>query len=301
MSLEWERWASSVATRQPNKLINLKALKKFNEALDVIANKHDVPYSMRKSASRNHMFDITLIYIGGSPFYNHFKLTTAGDYIYQNPKLNLYKNWDIDENILSVYDDTKMNRYTQPDGIFQPDREYDLFLMQQLHNGKDATLAPKDEAITLDAIRYATETKTYTIFKAHPSTSVPNKVRWDMWEDNGLISEYTKYIDNCHLTDVIKYANRVYSANSAVSVNALVLGKPVATYRPIDVSEIVPTITTAYEMDNIFATSKEETMQFLTWYYHRLSINIDLDGFEDKIERIVQGNKLGLTTKELFK
>jgi len=158
---------------------------------------------------------------------------------------------------------------------------------------------PRDEWATRDAIKYATENKRYTIFKkSHVVT--PNYIKkWSDFEKEGIINEFTIYTD-ANMDYLIQNSNFVYSSDSMSSFQALVMEKPTATYYNTIISEIIPVIKTAKEMENIGKIKKEIKLRFLSWFYHKLSIDIYSQDAEEKIENIVKRFKNGERTKEIF-
>ena len=129
---------------------------------------------------------------------------------------------------------------------------------------------------------------------------MPSWKAWEVYVREGLTSEYSIFIDNVNTDSLIPNANRVYSADSAVSLNAMLAGKPTATFHPMDLSEVVPMITEPEELDNVEPVPLSVQNQFLSWYYHKLVIDIDSPDFESKMESIMIRFKNGEGTKEIF-
>ena len=334
---QWFLWAK-IRLDKPKKLANLPHLIKFHESLKRISKRQKI-YFLFADLIKAKFLSNTLMYRGGSPNYTHFKISPGGEYILYNPKYHLWKNQTIDPNIINKYLSFKNNRYEQPNKTIELPEHYNLFALQltsrkfgayDLPLGKmeiekddpryspngtffgelglkgieltEHDVMPRDEWATRDAIRHAKETKTYTIFKAHPVASSPNTKTWDNFIKEGILNEYCIFVDGheCNVDYLIDHADLVYSSDSAVSFSAMLKGKPTATYYNTDMSEIIPTIKTSDELVDIKTIPEEDVKRFLSWYYHKLCFDIEQDDYEDKIERMVVRFKNGERTKELF-
>ena len=207
-------------------------------------------------------------------------------------KIHLWKNTEIDHDILTKL--AGSNKYEQPNDKPPLPKDFDLFLMQ-LHKKKDFDA-------TKDALKYATNNQILTLFKAHVSTYIPNRESWKQFEEAGLTSEYTRFVDNpCNIDYIIEKSRLVYSSDSAASFNAIIKGKPVCTYHDNDMSELIPKINTATEIRNIKTLDYNDIKNFFSWYYLIHTLNIRNKDFYRKAESIAVKFKRGMTTKEIFK
>lgn len=293
MYKQWKKWVVD-RKHDPLKIKNLPHLIKFCDVVDAASQKYGIPCVMYEAYPvAGH--ETTLTYQAGSPNFNLFRLLPGGWYIYRNPFLHLWKECDVDEGIEDVFAGMSNDRYHQPHGAVELPADYNLYFMQI-----ESQLLRDDQACR-SALSHARETKTYTVFKSHPATDIPSKVTWERYTNEGLISEYSIFVENMSTDDLTRNANFVYSSDSAASFNAFLQGKRVATFHQTDLSEIVPIIETPYELDNIQPASSEQRKQFLSWYYHNLSIDIFKDGFDEKIHDIVQMASVGKTAEEILR
>lgn len=294
---KWLIWAW-VRRNQKLKLKNMPVLRKFIDAVDISTRRHDVSYFFADN-ERGRFFKDVLVCRGGSPNYNLCKLTHNGLYIHTNPRLNLWHNVDIDHTILDRFQKMNNNRYIQPDTCIDIPNEYHLFLMQMITTVFEDKHNP-DDSTFLTALNYATNTKTYTIFKGHPTTNVSSELVWQTAQQSGLTSKYTIFVNDCNVDYLVKHATVIYSQNSAVSLPAMLIGKPVATFGDTDMSEILPVITNPIELLDIRPVAIKELARFLTWYYHRLIIDVEKDDFADHIEDLVVQFKNKKSFTEMF-
>jgi hypothetical protein len=306
---QWKTWLV-VRKDKPLKLKNFPHLFKFSESIKRLSEKHQIPYVFAEAYIAMY-FDYTLIYRGGSPNYKLFKMTPHGDYVTRWPMYHLWKDHPIDDGIIERFLAMPNNRYMQPNTVIETPESYDLYLMQMNITKFKVTNhinpnwdfekdAPKDDVVCRMVLKYVKENKIYTLFKAHPTTSMPSEKAWEVYKRDGLVSEYSIFIDNVNTDSLIPNANRIYSADSAVSLNAMLAGKKVATFHPMDLSEIIPMIKSPEELDLIQPVPIEDQKRFLSWYYHKLVIDIDDPNYEDKMESIMIRFKNGERTKELF-
>jgi len=286
---------------QQKKLDNLKHLQYFHNMIKDYDVNAILAASVKNTllADDNITYDNTLFYEPGTPNIQLFKFSPGGDYIFKNPRYHLWKECDIDYDILKKFDKLPNNRYTQTQRTIPVPDSYDLFPLALSAKKKNEFGIPKDEVVTRDAIRYATEKKRYTIFK-ESHLAVKGKT-WHDFVKEGITSKYTIYAEDCNGDYLIDNADRVYSSESAMCFQAMLKGKIVATYHDTDSSEVMPIIKTASEIDDIEPLPIGKLYRYLSWYYHKLCINIYDENAEerinDRISRFINGER----TKELFK
>jgi len=234
----------------------------------------------------------SLIYSEGSANFNLFKLTPNAQYILSNPMLNLWKRTDIDSNIIKVFELMSNSKYLQTNTSQRIGRSYNLFLMQMA--------STVDLRFTVDALKYATEQKRFTVFKTHPAvgdgTDFP--ALWETFKKHRLVSDYTIMVDG-DLQSLIDDADIVYSADSACTFNAMLKGIPVFNYRINEFSEIVPILDTSKDMP-ITIIDHEDLLRFLSWYYHKLSIDVNQDSFPQRLQSILEQHLAGKPISEIF-
>jgi len=271
--------------QSPLKIDNYESVKVFEQSLA----RYTTNYLHGDDAPLNTN---TLVFNEGSANFNLFKLVPGGAYITHNPMLHLWKGVDIDSNILSIFTSQNNTKYRQCEEPINIGRPYNLFLLQMASTA--------DLKQTVDALKYATEDKRFTVFKTHPATGDGTDFQklWEAFKRNGLVSDYTELVDGS-LEDLIDHADVVYSVDSACTFNAMLKHKPVFNYRVNEFSEIVPVVSTS-KNHNISPISEPDLLRFLTWYYHYISININRFNYEQRIEQIVHQFNTGRTIREMF-
>lgn len=285
MLLVLDMWYENWIERRKNcpiKLKNAPFLKKFEDGLCYEKARHLDQYQP------NH-----LIYNEGSPNFYKFKMCPNGDYIVTNPRLHLWKNTKTNPYIWETLDSSN-DKYQVETIQFTFDQPYDLFLLQMV--------STKDLRPTVDALYHATKNKRVTLFKKHPAVGdgTDFDIVWKKFESYGLITNYTILIENVDNDALVKNARVVYSADSAVTYNALIRGIPTATYRDTDLSEIVPVIKNADCISEIPKINHTETEQFLTWYHEKLVIDVTKHDYKQKRDRVVDMYSVGMSTAEIF-
>lgn len=280
----YQTWAK-LRSDSPLKLDNVNTLKQFETVLCSITKQYthcDV------SNSRNNQ----LVFSEGSANFGLFKLTPNGDYITHNPMLHLWKKSDVDSNILKTFEGMTNSKYSQPRCVNTPNTPYNLFLLQM---ASTVDLKP-----TVDALKYASEQKRFTLFKIHPAPGdgTDFNLLWEMFKKNDLVSDYTVLVDGS-LSELISEADIVYSADSACTFNAILAGKPTFNYRTNEFSEIVPLLRTSKDM-TIPTINHTDVLRFLTWYYYKLSIDINSPIYQQRIKYIVDAYHSGKSTAEIF-
>jgi hypothetical protein len=281
----YEAWADRRASSKL-KLNNVDILKRF----ETLLNSLEVEAIHIDNYPENHP---TLYYSEGSANFELFKLTPRGEYIVRNPGLHLWKSHDIDSGIIDRLNGLSNTKYLQSQSQFNAETPYNLFLLQM---ASTIDLVP-----TLDAVKYATEQKRYTLFKTHPAVGDGTDFEslWSMFEKHGIISDYTVLVD-ADLMTLIRGAEVVYSADSACTFNALLEGKPVYNYRSNEFSDIVPLIKSSKNLP-ANAIDRDDVLRFLSWYYHSLSIDFnDEKASTEKILRISNMYKEGKDLPEMF-
>lgn len=242
-----------------------------------------------------------LTYSEGTPNFHHFILTLGGMYspisgwgwdgknnkgtgVY-NPFFRLYKNCDVDSNIINFYKGLTNSKFEANKDLPSinlsnyPDK-FDVFALQW------PTWIDKHQ--TIDAFRYAKERKKYVLFCTHPTSNGGNDKsideEWKVFKKLGVDSPYAIKVKNTDTLSLIPHCQRVFSSCSAVNFLGLLYNKPTASYRNMLWSEVSPVISNAsLEFDNLEAFPEEEVKRFLTWMYYKLSIDLHDKNYKEKI------------------
>jgi hypothetical protein len=250
----------------PEKLINLKYIKMFGEAIQGHVQPHELDWEEKLREFR---------YTGGYANF-HLMRFSKGLYIDTFPVWGLYKDAPADEAALEYFLRQPNDRYGQHKGIFQKDRPYTLFLLQMT--------AEKDLHETLRFIAWATRSKTYTLFKTHPCPGggTDPMALWSRAYVEGLLSEYTILVDGYRSEELIRGADRVVSVDSGGTFKALLYDIPTCTLRgPSMTTDIVPLVRTDDSILDVPAVAKEDKLRWLTWFYNRVCIDFHKPNYKD--------------------
>jgi hypothetical protein len=237
---------------------------KVANLVDAILEKHDLRNCIFAELYNNMNFEQTLTWRFGSPKTDLYVFTPNKMYLDKvNPFLHQWKECDIDHDVTKIFG----TKYSQGSRIIDLPDKYNLFLLQD-------NIGPEYDHM-LDAMKYAEEQKVYTVFKQHPLTEICIHN-----------SDYIIFADaNCNLDHLLDNADKVFSSWSSVSLNAMLKGKPCATYDTMAFSEIVPKIDSAYQLEDIEPVNQDDLSRFLSWFTHKLCIDVSKEGFEEKIEQ----------------
>ena len=297
MVLKWAHsWANAAGADDKLKQMIKKMLPPYIKAakcIDKYSKQYEIPCVFVES-SKVQILRNALTWTSGSPNINLIKLTFNSEYTYfrDNPRYGFWKDEEIDPNIISKFKSFNNNRFPQPDQEIELPENYDLFFLQIPHS--------KDRNETIDALKYCKDRKIYTLFKGHPTSPFPgNKKVWDKLKEEGYVSEYSIYVE-AETDFLIKNARRTYSSTSVCSLNSILQNKITATYNDNDLSEIVPTMKTAYELDDVEPIKQEDIERYLSWYYHKLCIDVYNENCDERIEKRILNFKNKVPMREFL-
>ena len=251
-----------------HKLINLKYIKMFGEAIDGIIDPNEIHWEEKPKKYR---------YTGG---YGNFHLMrfSRGFFIDVFPNWEFYKDAPADETALEYFKNQKNDRYGQDAGIFVKQRPYTLFPLQMA--------ATKDFKLTLRYIKWATENKVYTIFKTHPCPGDETYYGpvWKYAEKLGIISEYTELADGYRSEEIIRDADRVVSVDSGCTFKAVMHDIPVCNLRgPVMMTDIVPLVKVDSGILDVKAVPMKDKVKWLNWFYNRVCIDFHRDDYKERL------------------
>lgn len=279
----WYRTRSDV----PEKLINLKYIKQFGDVIEGHLSPHRINWEEKVAEFR---------YTGGYANF-HLMRFSKGLYIDHFPTWGLYKDAPENEDIYNHFLSLKNDRYGQHEGVFVKERPYTLFALQMT--------ARKDLKETLRYIRWATESKTYTLFKTHPCAGggTDYKSLWWLAEKYGLISEYTVLVDGCRSKELVEGADRFVSVDSGLTFKAMLLGKPVCTLRGLTMmNDVVPHVATDDSILEVPPVPHKEKLKWLNWFYHRVCTDFHKEDYADRLlHKLSRYDDQGLNDYEVHK
>lgn len=225
-------------------------------------------------------------FMGGYGKFEHIKFN-KGLYSLRYEPSDDWKNAPENEDIYNQYLGRANDRYIQTSDRWVKDRPYVLFPMQFVY--------PKDYFETWAAVEWATKHKVYTIFKRHPASSSQSQTPrdydkfWEVATRAGITSEYTHFpVENYSAQSMIDQCDMMFSADSAMTLEAMLRGKPTFTMRRCQISDIVP-ILDYRKIDetilDIAPVPVRDQKKWLNWYWHSCVNDLDADNFEWKINQ----------------
>ena len=307
-----EQWAKNRQDTS-SKVAKVNYLKEFEEALCELDFKLPPKHIDILDNTNVGYLQNTLIYSEGSPIFHHFNISPGGELLHKagrgfasgvgclNRFRNLWKWHDIDSNILDQYKDDKkwqidLDSVTEEELTFVKKGEFDLFPLQFF----DSCDMPE----TFDAIKCVFRTGKPTIFALHPVTHADiekyGKI-WDQFIEAQIVPDGAFLIHGRDTNSFIPYADKVYSANSAVSFSAMIAGKPTATYRATPWSEVLPVIDSAmHDVKDLKPVPEDDMKRFLSWYYNKFTIDLHSSDWKSKLEKIVEKKNNGKDFEGIF-
>ena len=252
----------------PEKLINLKYIKMFGEAIQGHIEPHRIDWEEKIREFR---------YTGGYANF-HLMRFSKGFYIDMFPVYGYYKEAPDTEEAFDYFLQQKNDRYGQHENVFVKQRPYTLFPLQMT--------ARKDLKETLRYIAWATRSKTYTLFKTHPCPGGDTHYGplWDLAKHHDILSEYTVIADGYRSEEIIRQADRVVSVDSGCTFKAMLYDIPTCNLRgPCMMTDVVPCVPTNDSILDVKAVPQRDKMKWLNWYLHRVCIDFHKDDYQEKL------------------
>lgn len=271
----------------------LEKLLEVADFVDLVSTKHNVRCIFNEYTRLNH--ENSLVWFIGSPQNLFLKFVFQNEYtlIRKNtPEHNFWKTFEIDPNIKELLLSKETDKYIQVQDNSSLPEKYDLFLLQ--------LVSCKDREQSFKALKFIKEQKIPTILKRHPL----HKTHFfeDFWKEakeRGVTSEWAIPVFG-DSNSLIKNASKVYSVDSASSFNALLHNVPVYTFEKMFFSEIVP-LCDIYDMDKTKQPSQEDILKFLSWYYHSFVIDVEAEGWKERIEKRIINFKNKVPLNDLYR
>ena len=279
LQLIGENWKISRES-QPEKLVNYKWIESFESTLSNVDSPEDL--TVRYYTQSSEFSKRSIAYTEGTPVVQFFKMS-PGVFFIENFDNTLWKNQDIDSNIRDKF--SSVTKYIQPDKTYQFDKPYILFALQSI-NFTDTTLSKR---LLIELIYWAETNKRYVLFKLHPFTKPDDKIvkYWQMIQSAGIIKEYAVLVDASYdTTDLIKRADEVWTYSSGVSLEAVLHNKPTMCFAPnTEFAAIVNVSSSPLALSYANAVTEEDVNRFLSWYYHKLIIDVSREDLQAQIEK----------------
>ena len=294
-----------ISCREPYKLdtSNAELIKLFNSGIYSLASRYTGVLCYYKYVkSKPHNSSSILEYSESSPFARLFKVSPNGYYLYNYENIDLWKKAQVDTDILSKYL-YHTNKYKQPATLYEPNiSDYILFTLQA-----NATFAKHSFNIRglFDIVKWANNNKQHILFKLHPFTPENSHIHntWRILQEHGYITQYTVLIGKeYNLDSLIDGSKAVWTFSSGSGFQAILKGKPVAHFfKDTDYQPIATFATSPEEASSSKVCDTDKLYQYLSWYYHKLTIDVTADNFIDRLDRRFHDvYKKGKTLDQIF-
>lgn len=279
---DWEQ----LRVTQPKKWIHSKWVTQSNNTLAKHKTLYDgnVYYdsSTRVTTDKN-----TLVFHDNTPIFYLFKVfshsflpsATFNDLPY-------WKKSSIDDSIVNRFKANSLNKYEGGNQLYFPNHSYTLFALQSLPPPYITRYEYID--IIVRAIKWSSDNRKFVVFKAHPFMGKDHlffKIYLKM-KERGL-TLYTSVIGDVHDIDqLIDSSDRVWTFNSGVALTAILRKKPVATFSNSDYNPLCARCYTIEEAAAIKYPSEDLIYRYLSWYYHKFTIDISSCDVNVRLQRL---------------
>lgn len=295
-----EEWKLA-RNHHPDKHKNSHYIKKFNEAVMSIHDRYDGVLEYHNISRRTGQSKESLEYTENSPFFRLFKISPARFYLDHFDRDYLWKRHSIDPAILSRYE-KETNKYSQSDNLFDIQHDYILFTLQSNENLADHSFNIKT---LIDILRWSKENRKHVYFKLHPFTSENSHVVmfWEALKSRGEVSEYSVLVGkDYNLDHLIDNCEALWTFSSGSGFQGVIKRKPVAHFYPnVDFRAVSQFARTPEEASLAMKPNEDELMRFLSWYYHKLTIDVSDESLIDKLnQRFTMFFKEKKTIDEIF-
>jgi hypothetical protein len=294
-------WRAARAN-QPSKWVHSHWIAKFNQVAEQHLHEFDgrLEYYKFNKLEANRAGRGVLEYTENTPIVNLFKVSPYGYYLNNYDVNDIWRYWDLDSNIINVYQNMQTNKYQQGD------QKYDAsnYILFPLQANRTFARHSFDLKILLKCILWATANQRTILFKLHPHTDPAGHVYryWNDLKAMGVISKYTVLVlPEYNIDELIANADAVWSFSSGAIMQAAIAGKPVASFWPShDWLPIAPFCDSPESAAAITELNTEDRDRFLSWYYQSLTIDVSAANFE---QRLVQRFRkcLGNNETDLYK
>lgn len=291
--------------REPHKVEtkNSELIAAVNDAITLLKDKYVGSIVYYKYVKANpHNSRSIIEYSESSPFARMFKFSPSGYYLYNFKQNDLWKRHRIDEGI-EQYFSGDTNKYTQTTNLYEIEHDnYVLFCLQ-------ANVSTLNHQFNIrgmfDILKWSKETKTPVYFKEHPYMNSDSHIlkMWDKLKDAGYVTDITKMISKDYQLDhLIDNSAAVWSFSSGTGFQAILKNKPVVHfYEETDYSAIAHYAKTPEEAILAKSASHDDKLRFLSWYYHKLTIDVTATTFLERLdERFDQVFNHELSIDEIF-
>ena len=154
-------------------------------------------------------------------------------------------------------------------------------------------------------MRWANETKQRTFFLPHPRQHIGSQrdstCLIEAAKKHGVYTEYTKFLNNTSLVNVIQGASRVVSISSTGCFLGILFGKPTYVFAPVLLLSNILKPSTSFASLLDSKTLKEETLyQWLTWLKERVLFDFHDPSFSEKLQQRIKLYEEGQTDSKVL-
>lgn len=269
-------------TNQPDKLKNSYLIDRFNTAIySIIDNFVNGSIYYNNIVPYNCISNNSLLYEETSPYINLFSIAPKAYYTQDSSFCDLWKLTDIDSAIIDTFSGIPSSKYKNNELEYPISQNYILFAMQSDSQQLDKNYNKDGIASVL---QFAIDNKINIVFKLHPFTNYRTRFLKDLelFKSSNLLSKYSHIVSHKYSTNhLIANADQVWTFSSGVAMQAVIAGKKVSCFS--SKHTFGPIVHTVSSPEDAFSSKKIEStdiLRFLTWYYHKLCIDLHTDTFK---------------------
>ena len=196
-------------------------------------------------------------------------------------QLEYWKSSSIDDNIVDTIKQFNLNKYEVGPN---EDVEYNNYILFSLQSTEEHF----DKRLFVDVIKWSKNNKRTIVLKLHPYTDANSYIFTllkKLKEANLL--EYIKVASHLYnINTLIDQCDKVWMFNSGVALNAILRGKPTATFMNSEYNPMSLRCSSPEQADLITYPSEDLLYRYLSWFYHRYTINIGADTAVDRFTQL---------------
>jgi hypothetical protein len=268
---------------QPEKFSVYDLIERFEDTLKLVTQDIDYETSIGYYDRVMDNASSFIEYTENTPIPHLFRMSPKR-YFLNTYQPKLWQNHDVNSTIRSQF--ASANKYAPRTEVYEFNQPYIMFALQSI-NFRQYYMPTR---LFIELIHWAETNQRYVLFKAHPFTTPDNKIfaYWKMLQKNGVITKYAVLVDAKFNTDtLIDNAEMVWTYSSGVGLQAVLQGKPVASFTDqTDYADMYTICKSPAEA--ALAKVNPDVDRFLSWYYEKLIIDVSRDDLADQITNRIQ-------------
>jgi hypothetical protein len=271
-------WISGTKrSTQPQKWFNARWVEKLNTLVKPLANPYEgVLFYNSSRIIKTNVRSLTLR--ESSPVFQLMHLYSNSFTDQTNyQELNYWKKSSIDNSIIERFKALDLNKYTPGQN---KDIDFDSYVLVPLQS-LDYQF---DLKTFVDIIKWSKENKRLIVLKLHPFTEPTNYIFpiLKKLKYSGLL-EYVKVVTHRYNIDtLIEKSDKVWMFNSGVALNSIIRGKPTSVFWNCVYSPLCKRCYSPEEADANPYPNDDTVYKYLSWFYHRFTIDIGADTATDR-------------------